>query len=186
MALAYACGADEGTASKGKGTSSNDGVTPSVKLAPWQREILDGHNAVRASEKARLSPLSWDASLARLAQDWADAIKTKPGCEPAHREAASRQVDGKQVGENIYWQGGAGEGAFRADGTRVTRAWASEKPSWDKSRKTCKSGALCGHWTQMVWRETTAVGCGRAICGNAEVWVCNYAPAGNYDGRNPY
>ena len=45
----------------------------------------------------------------------------------------------------------------------------------------------CGHYTQVIWRNTQRVGCGVAVCPNgAEIWTCNYDPPGNYLGQNPY
>lgn len=32
---------------------------------------------------------------------------------------------------------------------------------------------------QIVWKATTAVGCGLARCGSATMAVCRYTPAGN-------
>lgn len=45
-----------------------------------------------------------------------------------------------------------------------------------------------GHFTQLVWRSSTSVGCGRVQCdgkgGTAYGWfvVCEYWPAGNVEG----
>lgn len=45
-----------------------------------------------------------------------------------------------------------------------------------------------GHFTQLVWKATTSVGCGRMDCdgkgGSAQGWfvVCEYYPAGNVQG----
>ena len=48
----------------------------------------------------------------------------------------------------------------------------------------------CGHYTQVVWESTSAVGCGYGTCQddsfNIEVIVCNYDPPGNYIGQAPY
>ena len=47
-----------------------------------------------------------------------------------------------------------------------------------------------GHFTQVVWRATTAMGCGTKVCpelfsgwGDASVWVCQYDPGGNVGGK---
>jgi hypothetical protein len=43
--------------------------------------------------------------------------------------------------------------------------------------------ANTGHFTLMVWKASTQVGCGHAPCGtDKEIWVCEYDPAGNVDG----
>lgn len=39
-----------------------------------------------------------------------------------------------------------------------------------------------GHFTQVVWRGTTRIGCGAALCrnlGNRVILVCNYRRGGN-------
>ena len=40
-----------------------------------------------------------------------------------------------------------------------------------------------GHFTQVVWKSTKHVGCGIASCGGNDLLVCQYSPAGNYDGQ---
>ena len=48
----------------------------------------------------------------------------------------------------------------------------------------------CGHYTQVVWRNTTEIGCGVATCKEGaltwDIWICNYAPPGNIAGQKPY
>ncbi len=46
--------------------------------------------------------------------------------------------------------------------------------------------AQCGHYTQIVWRGTTTLGCAVARSSFREVWVCEYSPAGNIVGQRPY
>jgi hypothetical protein len=38
-----------------------------------------------------------------------------------------------------------------------------------------------GHFTQLVWRATTELGCARAQCGGIDVVVCQYDPPGNVE-----
>jgi len=42
-----------------------------------------------------------------------------------------------------------------------------------------------GHYTQIVWRATTQVGCAIAANKSAEYLVCRYLPAGNVVGIDP-
>jgi len=61
---------------------------------------------------------------------------------------------------------------------------------------TKNQGNAVGHYTAVVWAETTHVGCGMATCtdnsgGNSDGWllggwVCNYYPGGNMNGIYPY
>ncbi|KAJ6759314.1 hypothetical protein OIU74_025899 [Salix koriyanagi] len=46
----------------------------------------------------------------------------------------------------------------------------------------------CGHYTQIVWRETKRIGCARVDCfgGRGVFMTCNYDPPGNYIGEKPY
>ena len=53
---------------------------------------------------------------------------------------------------------------------------------YNHATNTCSapSGQSCGHYTQVVWRASTAIGCARVVCSNnAGVFIiCNYYPPG--------
>jgi hypothetical protein len=40
-----------------------------------------------------------------------------------------------------------------------------------------------GHFTQVVWRGSRRVGCGHAQCKGMDILVCEYDPAGNWEGQ---
>jgi hypothetical protein len=40
-----------------------------------------------------------------------------------------------------------------------------------------------GHFTQVVWRQTTQLGCGVSTCRGMDIWVCEYDPPGNVQGQ---
>ena len=49
---------------------------------------------------------------------------------------------------------------------------------------------VCGHYTQIVWKNTERIGCGKATSRQNGLftvyWVCQYDPSGNYVGQKPY
>jgi uncharacterized protein YkwD len=146
--------------------------------APSSAEIgqgmLDAHARIRAA--VGVGPLTWSAALASHAQEWTDRLSTS-GCTLNHRTGPDRQG----YGENLFATSG------RASPAEVVGSWESEKPDYDYATNTCAAGKACGHYTQIVWRNSTEVGCGVSICGNGnQIWACNYGPAGNVQGEKPY
>ena len=67
-------------------------------------------------------------------------------------------------------------------------SWASEVANYTYASNTCAAGKVCGHYTQVVWRATTEVGCALADCPALQfksTVVCDYGPGGNSGGK-PY
>ena len=148
--------------------------------------IIAAHNRLRA-EVGVTKKLSYSKALAANAQAWANNLKRTNACQMRHSEP-----DGK-YGENLFW----GSAVDWTDGRkeqqkvsskRVVEEWGSEKADYDYAANQCKFGKMCGHYTQIVWRNTTKVGCGVAVCDDTleQVWVCRYQPAGNWVGKRPY
>jgi len=56
------------------------------------------------------------------------------------------------------------------------------------STNSCASGKVCGHYTQVVWKNSTKIGCAGVVCSNGGgiIYGCNYDPPGNYSGQKPY
>lgn len=89
-------------------------------------------------------------------------------------------------GENIAW---AGSTASTPSASTVIKGWFDEEASWSYPN-TCVSGAVCGHWTQIIWAGTARIGCESVTTCTYQNYkvnyiVCNYAPGGN-SGGNPY
>lgn len=144
-------------------------------------EMLNAHNAVR--KEVGLDPLMWSYTLVQSAQDWADTLKAR-GCVMNH------DVD-SVYGENIYvfWSTGGNGSTYMRTPQFVVDRFASEESLYNYEKNTCKPGEKCGHYTQLVWANTTEVGCAVSMCNDGEkqtdVWVCKYNPAGN-NGLRPY
>lgn len=67
----------------------------------------------------------------------------------------------------------------------------NEKRNFDAASGTCMVGRpdelRCGHYTQVVWRDTKAIGCARVKCDNGGVFInCYYTPAGNVLNQRPF
>jgi pathogenesis-related protein 1 len=136
--------------------------------SPFAQHLLAAHNAARA--RVGVTPLVWSDRLAAYAQGWADRLVASGGF--AHRPD-------NRYGENLYEVRGVS-----AEPRDVVDAWVSEASNYRPAGNACS--AVCGHYTQIVWRETRAVGCGVAGDYRREVWVCDYDPPGNVIGRRPY
>ncbi|PKI53176.1 hypothetical protein CRG98_026437 [Punica granatum] len=49
------------------------------------------------------------------------------------------------------------------------------------------SGKVCGHYTQVVWRNSVRLGCAKIRCITGGTFIgCNYDPPGNFIGQQPY
>ncbi|WP_432721359.1 CAP domain-containing protein [Jeongeupia wiesaeckerbachi] len=168
------------------GTTPSPGPTPT--LSPFALDMLEQHNRVRRAENAGLADLNWSADLAAFAQDWANQSASNNQClNLVHRSGSNRNLNGQVTGENLSAFGSSSPySGFQDTPAGVVGRWAAERADWNFSSAQCRAGAVCGHYTQIVWRDTTAVGCGQARCSQSEVWVCNYLPAGNISGRNPF
>lgn len=147
--------------------------------------IVAAHNKWRA--KVGVGKLSYSPELEVSAQAWADNLKHTNHCQMRHSSP-----EGK-YGENLFWA----SAMMWTDGRRELEKVPSEKPvdSWGSEihdynyeKNSCKPGRMCGHYTQMVWKTSTKVGCAMAVCEDSreQVWVCQYQPAGNWVGRKPY
>ena len=168
-------GNDSGTGS-GIGTGNTGDPEP-----PDMVGMTAAHNAARAAVQPAATPalptMAWASSIAATAQAFTN------NCVFADTNNA--------YGSNAF----AGTGTNTPD--EVVAAWAGEDAYYDYATNTCASGQQCGHYTQVVWRDSVGLGCGMTNCtvnnpfnggggGAWQLWVCNYNPPGNYVGEKPY
>jgi hypothetical protein len=75
-------------------------------------------------------------------------------------------------------------------------AWGGEASFYDYATNSCSAGKDCGHYTQIVWRDSVRAGCAHHTCTTNspfgaqnpswDFWVCDYEPPGNVVGQRPY
>ncbi len=148
--------------------------------------FVTSHNKWRAKVGVA-EKLSYSPELEISAQAWADNLKKTNRCNMRHSKGEGR------YGENLYWASALAWSDGRKELQKISPenvvdSWGSEKVDYDYASNSCKPGKICGHYTQVVWRTTTAIGCAMAVCEdtNQQVWVCQYQPAGNWVGNKPY
>jgi hypothetical protein len=173
-----------------KKSSATGMARPIVNAVPASfRGTLISHNSVRST--LGLNPLYWSNKLAHYAQQWASHQANTQNCYMKHRPHHADPF--KQIyGENLFWASPKrwSDGKVelqRISISEVIKSWADEDADYNYHNNSCRIGTQCGHYTQIVWRETQAVGCAIAVCPDqSQLWVCNYNPPGNYIGERPY
>jgi len=129
------------------------------------------HNTRRAKYHAQFgaeyAPVEWDDILAAQAQSWADNLISREGVNLFNILVHADSSTGLYGGENLA--ASLGGSAYSEDGVLNRWAEGEENLAWMAN----------GHFTQVIWRFTKYIGCGRASQGNLYVEVCRYVPPGN-------
>lgn len=141
-------------------------------------EVVAYHNSVR--QEVGVGPLEWSITLAGYAQKWANQLASS-GCAMKHRPRSG--VWKQEFGENLFW----GSDAEVYSVSDACASWYSEKKFYRNAPVGTGNLSQVGHYTQMVWSQTTHIGMAKAVCKDGSVLVvANYNPPGNYIGRKPY
>ncbi|KAJ6439889.1 LOW QUALITY PROTEIN: cysteine-rich secretory protein family domain-containing protein [Purpureocillium lavendulum] len=129
--------------------------------ADFQKAILDSTNRYRYEHGA--GNVHWNGTLAGFAKSYLD----RSNCNFAH--------SGGPYGENIAYGYQSPDDAIRAFGDE-RQYYDFNNPGWN---------SRAGHFTQLVWKGTHAVGCAARHCGNNMRFylVCEYSPAATFNGK---
>lgn len=158
------------TASATSAASTSGSGSGSGSLTTDEQNALDAHNSARSD--VGTAALTWDSGLAAEAQTWAETIAAQGSLE--HSSTSDE-------GENLYM------GYDSTPYTSAVAAWVDEKSSYSGEAITSTNYMTFGHYTQVVWKDTTAVGMGSATGSDGATYVvARYAPAGNYVGETAY
>ena len=147
-------------------SSSSSSDFSGVEDEDFSKNILDAHNAKRA--RHGVPNLSWDNAAYQYAQAYAD----KYDC------SGNLKHSGGKYGENL--------GVGFSTGQSVVNAWYNEAGE-DGTDYDYGSATDYNHFTALIWKSTTKVGCAYKDC-SAQNWgkyiVCSYDPAGNVIGTD--
>ena len=182
---------------------SNAGAARADCDAGCQASFITAHNGVRARVSSGVEPgpngtyqprpatplpaLTWGSTFAGAAQAYSNA------CVFEHSQPAQRP----NRGENLHFSGGAQNLGTPAS---AVGAFESESVNYTYGIFNYNDPAFFqyGHYLQLVWANTAQVACGVTSCANVTtvnptqnlgagtIVVCQYSPAGNYNGQAPY
>lgn len=140
------------------------------------RTMVNLHNEARFEVGA--GEITWSNELAAYAQEWVDHL-AKTDCTLKHRPSSGPWK--QKYGENGF----IGSVGFHGV-TDAAKGWKREKEYYGGQPLNQANWYASGHYTQMVWRKSTQMGCGKAECKGQVLIFCNYNPPGNILGEKPY
>ncbi|MFJ4668361.1 CAP domain-containing protein [Kitasatospora purpeofusca] len=118
-----------------------------------------------------LRPLQWSQELAVAAQTEATLLAATD-CPATPPPATGIEATSGPAGSTD---------------SQIIDQWVAEGQYYDYASNTCAAGHTCAQYTQIVWKNTTSVGCADATARNgALVVTCVYSPPGDIPGQRPY
>lgn len=163
---------------------------------------IQAHNRLRNSVATQTTSLKkalpfaknmrqvyWSEEIAAKAQEWANNKKFE------HSPRSFRNIPGiGQLGENLAIHMTSISTPHK-DWNEVVEDWFGEIKDYNTNqgvKNFSSSGhrGAVGHFTQVIWADTYLVGCGYSTYiedgMTTSLYVCQYAPAGNYIGEPIY
>ncbi|KAL4737998.1 CAP domain-containing protein [Aspergillus similis] len=146
----------------------------------YQSNVLYSHNIHRANHSS--PDVTWSSDLESSAQVLAAR------CVYEH----DTSINGGGYGQNIGYGTSADEVAVMISNLMYNDEMGYYENLYGEATPDMTLFEKWGHFSQIVWKGTTEVGCATVSCpslGNVDsatavpFTVCNYSPAGNYDGE---
>jgi ribosomal protein L18 len=166
----------------GLATTNESALSQTINLNSFVSTAASKHNAYRRIHRSPALVVS--SPINATAQAWANQLATTGTF--AHSASSQR----KGAGENLYvFYTTASAIAPETLANKAVQGWYDEVKQYRYTNPVF--AAATGHFTQVVWKSSTQLGCGAAkgtktLNGtkyNAFYVVCHYAPAGNVRGQ---
>ena len=170
----------------------------SIDLEAFRDAALAKHNEYRALHDA--PPLQLDNGLNASAQAYAEEIAQRSEGGSAERPYFQHSKNRSGVGENLNYDATTSEiPSALAVAENAVKEWYIEIDDYDFNnpgkQKPGRQDKMIGHFTQVVWKKTSKVGCGAAAAnvvfgdgskGTGVFTVCQYSPQGNVTQNGEY
>jgi hypothetical protein len=144
----------------------------------FEERLLAAHN--RERDAMGVEQLKWDPVLARSAREWAIHLARTGKFEHSPDDPWYSDPEG----ENL-WAGTVGY--YQPES--MVGLWVAEKRNFKRGTfpDNSRTGRVenVGHYTQLIWGRTGAVGCALEKGRQEDVLVCRYSQAGNVLGQRP-
>ncbi|KAK4872975.1 hypothetical protein RN001_015004 [Aquatica leii] len=139
-----------------------------LPIMDFQMQCLEAHNEYR--QKHGVAPLKLNKDMCAVSQSWANVLIQKSTLEHSNNQ---------KYGENIYCMS-TSDPNFSLKGDDAVKSWYEEIKvhKFGTEPKSLSSG----HFTQVVWKESTELGVGFAKVNGKFIVVANYYPPGNVIG----
>ena len=152
-------------------------VTISQGDTGFAERMLALHNRERAAVGS--PPMEWDTMLAEAAASYGPALAALGRLQHSPREGRPGQRENLAMSSTGY-----------IDDLGLAGMWVAEKRIFTPGLfpNVSRTGYWkdVAHYTQMVWRGTTHVGCAVYRSGGNDYLICRYSPPGNKDGKPVY
>lgn len=137
----------------------------------YAKNILKYHNKMRKHCSKDTVTMKWDESIAKYASDYAKALAGANSCGISHSFRGRNCYDDNGTGENLAMVMGGKKWTTKDMSARnAVNGWGGEGYKGDAT------GSVTGHYTAMMWKNNTAVGCGMGYNPKKKcaVTACNY------------
>jgi len=156
------------------------GLPKAVPIKNIKGSFFAAHNAARA-QHVNTNPLQYDDGLARQAEAYALELANQDKFQHSSGDTRPGQ------GENLFT--GISDTFNTQTVNLCMTKWYEEGARFDYALSKLynfRGIKSLGHFTAIVWQDTTKVGCGGAYInrgwGRVTMFVCRYTPGGNQPG----